>query len=79
MLPKEKCGRLRNIEVRGIQSFGDNGNEVVGRAYRVQGSKHLVAAKNSVHIESIEVTGAKQTRKEESNNSSGSWDATVTS
>jgi hypothetical protein len=32
-----------------------------------------VAAKNSVHIEHTEVAGAKQTRKEESGNGSGSW------
>jgi hypothetical protein len=38
-----------------------------------------VATKNSVHIESIEVAGAKQTRKEESNNGSGNWGVTVTS
>jgi hypothetical protein len=32
-----------------------------------------VATKNSVHIGSIEVPSAKQMRKEESNNGSGSW------
>jgi hypothetical protein len=44
----------------------------------VKAVAEAVETKNSVHTGPIEVTGAKRTKKEESNNGSGSRDATVT-
>ena len=44
-LPKVKCGPLRDTELWGIQSIRDNRNEAVGRAHKMQGSKHLDTAR----------------------------------
>lgn len=69
----------RFSELKSIARFPPKSSDAIAKLWHKSGVRSGpvkimefagVAAKNSVHIESIKVAGAKQTRKEESNNGS---------